>query len=536
MTRADALEQGHDAFRRRAWGKAFAALSSADREAPLDPDDLVVLARAADMLGREDECAEIWTRAHHDLVALGNGERAARCAFWLGMNLMHRGEMAPAGGWFARANRLIEGDEHDCVERGYVMLPGALQTLFGGDPASALPIFVRVSEIGIRFGDHDLVTLSQLGRGQALVSLRETADGVAVLDEVMVGVTSGEVDPTVAGIAYCAVIDACQQIFDLRRAREWTSALTAWCESQPDLVPFRGQCLVHRAEIMQVHGAWAEATEAAQQACEHLAGGPPAGMAFYQRAELHRLRGEFPEAEEAYRLASQWGHDPQPGLALLRLAMGQLAAAQGAIRRVIDEASDPTVRSRVLPAYVQILLAAEDLDGARAAAAELAQIANDLRAPFLQALSAHATGAVLLAEADPRAALAVLRPAWATLCDLEAPYEAARVRVLIGVACRAVGDEDTSAMELDAARRAFAELGAAPELARMGAAKVAGGLTAREAEVLALVASGQTNREIASVLVISEHTVARHVQNIFTKLGVSTRTAASKFAFEHDLV
>jgi DNA-binding CsgD family transcriptional regulator/tetratricopeptide (TPR) repeat protein len=535
MTRADALEQGQDAFRQRAWGDAFTALSAADRDGALQPDDLRLLARAADLSGRDSDASATWARAHHELVQRGDAPGAARCAFWLGMQLMNRGEMAPAGGWFARAQRLLDEDD-DCVEQGYVLVPAALQRLFGGDAATALPDFVRVAHIAERFADPDLLTLSRLGRGQALVTLGLVAEGVALFDEIMIGVTSGEVDPIVAGIAYCAVIEACHEIFDLRRAREWTAALTAWCDSQRDLIPFRGQCLVHRAEIMQLHGAWPAAMDAAQQACERLASGPAAGRAFYQRAELHRLRGEFPEAEEAYRLASQWGHDPQPGLALLRLASGQVAAAHAALRRVMDEAEDRHTRSRMLPAYVQILLATADVAGARTAAEELDEISTGLGAPFLQATSDYATASVLLAEGEPRAALSRLRPAWATLCELEAPYEAARVRALIASACVALGDEDTAAMELDAARGAFEQLGASSDLVEIGAAKTRGGLTAREAQVLALVATGKTNREIASTLVISEHTVARHVQNIFTKLGVSTRTAASKFAFEHDLV
>jgi DNA-binding CsgD family transcriptional regulator len=535
MARDDTLQRGRDAFHRRGWNDAFAELSAADRDIGLEPDDLRLLARAADLSGRESDAAELWARAHHELVGRGDAPAAARCAFWLGIQLMNRGEMAPAGGWFARAHRVLE-DGHDCVEQGYVLVPGALQLLFGGDAAAALPHFVRVARIAERFADPDLLTFSRLGRGQALVTLGQTAEGVTLFDEIMVGVTSGEVDPIVAGIAYCAVIETCHEIFDLRRAREWTSALTAWCDSQPDLIPFRGQCLVHRAEIMQLHGAWPAAMDAAEQACERLTGGPAAGRAFYQRAELHRLRGEFPEAEEAYRLASQWGHDPHPGLALLRLASGQVAAAHAALRRVMDEAEDRQTRSRVLPAYVQILLAAADVAGARTAAEELDEIAAGLGAPFLRATSDYATASVLLAEGEPRAALSRLRPAWATLCDLEAPYEAARVRALIASACVALGDDDTGAMELDAARGAFEQLGASLDLVEIGASKTPGGLTAREAEVLALVATGKTNREIASTLVISEHTVARHVQNIFTKLGVSTRTAASKFAFEHDLL
>jgi DNA-binding CsgD family transcriptional regulator len=537
-----ALDGGRAAFGRQAWGDAYAQLSAADRQAPLELDDLERLAVAAYLVGRDEDSIDIWARAHHECVRLGDSVGAARCALRLGTELLLMGEMARGGGWLARAGRIIEEGDLDGVERGWLLVPAAMQC-FDEDPTTAHATFGQAAEIGARFDDPDLVAMARNGQGWALIRLGQTAAGLSLLDEAMVAVTAGEVSSIVAGGVYCAAIEACREIFDLRRAREWTAALTRWCGSQPDMVPFRGQCLVYRAEIMRLHGDWPDAMEEAHWARERLSGHPAVGMVCYQQGELHRLRGEFAEAEGAYHQANQWGYSPQPGLAELRLAQGDVVAAAAAIRRVAGEAQDRVARSRVLAAYVEIGLAVDDVGAARGAADELSHIAADLDAPLLKAVAARATGAVLLAEGDARAACETLRRAWTAWRELDAPYEAARVRVLVALACRALGDEDTAGMELDAARVVFEQLGATPELARVDSLVRRGptsgephGLTRREMQVLWLVAAGRTNKAIAAELALSERTVDRHVSNIFTKLGVSSRAAATAYAYAHRLV
>lgn len=544
MDEADRLERGRESFRRHAWAAAYTTLAHVDQSVSLGAEDVERLAIAAYLLGKDADSEDLWARAHKQCLETDDPAGAARCAFWLALGLVLRGQMARGGGWFARAQHVLDDCQPDCVEFGYLRIPAALQSMAGRDYGVALASFGEAAQVARRFGDPDLQAMARLGEGQTRIRLGQTAEGVALLDEAMVAVEARQVSPIPAGIIYCAVIEECHAIFDLRRAREWTSALDRWCAAQPDLVPYRGQCLVHRSQIMQLRGAWSDALEEARRARDRLAdppGQPAMGMALYQLAELHRLRGEFTEAEAAYREAVQWGCNPQPGLALLRLAHGQADVARGAIRRALDEAQTPSARAKLLPAHAEIMLADHAVEAARAAADELLEVAGHFDAPFLRAVAAHANGAVLLAEGQVKPALEALRDAWSAWEQIDAPYEAARTRVLVGVACAQLDDKDSGSMEWDAARVVFLAVGAAPDLAALDAATGRGpsathGLTSREVEVLRLVASGGTNRAIAETLFLSERTVDRHVSNLFNKLGVSSRSAATAFAYEHDLV
>lgn len=545
MTVVSTLDNGREAFRRFAWAEAYDLLSACDRESPLEPEDKELLATAAYLVGKDRESIDIWKGAHHEFLGRGQVERAARCAFWLAFELFNRKEETRGSAWIARARRLLDEGGHDCVELGYLLLPEALELIDRGDAAGACSILGKAAAICDRYGDRDLFALVRHSWGRALIRMGKNREGVAMLDEAMVAVEAGDVSPIVAGDVYCSMISGCLEIFDLRRASDWTLALTHWCESQPDMVAFNGICQVHRAEILRMHGAWPDAMEATEKACKQCLDGPDQaviGAAYYSQAELHMLRGDLARAEDSFRQAGRSGRKPQPGLSLLRLAQGRVEKAEASIRNAVEQAHEPRARARVLPACVEIMLEAGDVRAARLAADELKGISDSIEAPFLQAVSAQAQGAVCLGEGNPRSALTFLRHAWMIWRKLEAPYEAARVRVLLGVAHLKTGDEDTAEMEFDAARWVFQELGAAPDLKRIDSltgrtsSGDTHGLTPREMEVLRLVAAGKTNKAVATELFISERTVDRHVSNIFMKLDVASRTEATSYAYKHELI
>lgn len=431
------------------------------------------------------------------------------------------------------------------MEHGYLLVPTLLKRAGERDWKGVADLAKKTGRIAERHGDADLFALAAHERGHALVQLGRVEEGLRLVDEVMVCVTTGELSPVVTGLVYCSVIAYCQDMFQLSRAQAWTQALTEWCEQQPEMVAHTGQCLVHRAEVTQLRGDWRLALQEARRAKAQFAkamNSSAAGHALYRQGEVHRVQGHFDKAEAAYRESARCGYEPQPGLALLRLAQSRTIAATSAIRRSLSETTDPVRRARLLPASVEIYLVAGSTDEARDACREIEQSSKGRRSELLDALAAHTRGAFQLAEGQPQAALRTLRRAFQAWRQLEVPYEAARVRVLIAKACRILGDEEAAALELNAACDAFRKLGAAPDLARADAlahATASGsrhGLTKRELEVLRQIAAGRSNKAVARDLALSHRTIERHLSNIFDKLAVSSRSAATAFAYRNGLV
>lgn len=520
------------------WRAEYVALTAADRAQALTPDDLERLAVAAFLLGHDDEVADLRTRAFDAYLEAGRAEDAAECAFWLGFHLQNRGEAAQASGWASQVKRLIPDDPASKLS-GRLRSREAAGLMFAGKYAQALPLFEGATEIAAAARDLDGLVLAEMGRGRCLAMLGDDTEACDVLDEVMVHVVAGRVAPQVTGLAYCSMVDLCMRWFDLKRAHEWTQSFNAWAEREIGMLAYRGTCLVHRAEINQVLGDWSRAAEEAQQACELLATTRESsvGAAHYRVGELARLRGNFEAAAAAYARAAELGTEVQPGLGLLRLAQHRPEASVAGLDRALSESLPAREYLPLLVARIEVALALDDLDGAATFVNRLTGSVDASSATFVRALAAYAQGALLLAQGSPSDALTQLRHAWRLWDELEAPYEAARTRVLVARACRDLGDSDACRMELAAARGVFERLGATAALAALGrdSGSSPAGLTARECEVLQLVATGATNRVIAERLVLSEKTVARHLSNIFEKLGVPSRAAATAYAYEHDL-
>jgi ATP/maltotriose-dependent transcriptional regulator MalT len=522
------------------WERAFDALTARGTTDTLGAEDLEALGEAAWWTGRLPESIAARERAVAAYVATEQPRQAALVALRLFYTFSVRGDGAVATGWLRRATRLLDG-ELEGTEHGQLWLAEARVARARGDADAELDYARRAIALGHEFGDPDLVALGQYIEGRLLVRQGQVYDGMATLDEAMLAAAQGELGPMATGQVYCNVIAACQELGDLRRAGEWTEALRGWCESQPASV-FPGLCRVHRAEVMRLRGAWSEAEHEAHQASEDLLESMPAfaSEALYQLGEVRRRRGELNEAELVFRRASELGREPQPGLALVRLAQGKADAAAAAVRRALAQESNRLPRANLLSAQVEIGVASGDLATATAAAQELDAIAVAFGSAALQAAAAFAHGRVELAADQVPIALASLRRAWELWQAADCPFEAAEARRALGLACRAAGDAEGAELALSSSLAAFERLGAMVESARtaelMGARAPVAGLTTREVEVLRLVAAGKSNREIAAELYLSVKTIARHLSNIFCKIDVSSRTAATAFAYEHGLI
>jgi DNA-binding CsgD family transcriptional regulator len=539
------LALARSAYARRAWGDAFEAFRQAEHAAPLDVEDIERLMWCAGMLDLDAELFPACERLFNANAEAGHHDKAAYWAFFYAFRLFALREHGRASAWMQRAQHHVAQFGSECAACGYMLLPTVMKHLASGEFDSAGHAASKALAVGERCGDANLVAFGKCLLGRALVRQARVDAGVALLDEAMLLSVGTNLSPIITGLIYCNVIATCRQVYAFDRAREWTAALADWCAAQPQLVQFSGVCQLHRAEFLEVNGAWQEAVTEAQRAARGsaraIAGEMEAGAA-YQEAEIHRLRGEFAQAEECYRRASGLGLEPQPGMALLRSAQGNADQAAATLRRVLAATPDPLGRARLLPALVEMLVDIGSLEEARKSAAEMEQIASRFSTALLQAMASQSRGEVELGDRQPAAALPLLRGALATWQEAGAPYIAARLRVRIGQACRALGDEDGARLEFEAARAVFEQLGAKPEATRldalMGSAAPQGrhGLTARELEVLRLVAAGKTNKRIALDLGLSDKTIDRHLSNIFDKLGVPSRAAATAFAYRNGIV
>ena len=538
----DDLHQARAAYERREWVSTYRTLTDLD-ESDLTASDFSALAITAYLLGQRNDCIQAAQRAYQANADQGEVLAAVRCALWLAMVLFEGGEGAIGSGWVSRGQRLLDEVEGDLAERGYLLTMHWFGHIMQGELAEAAALAPQITDYGRRFLDPDLLAVGLQFEGRTAIFSGQVAKGLRLLDEAMVGVLAGEVSPIYSGLVYCSAIEACQEVSDLGRAGEWTHALSTWCESQPGLVAFTGQCAVHRGQLMRLHGAYAEALAELDRAAVRYAaaGGHPAvALASYERGETHRLRGEYDAAAAAYDEAAVHGHAAQPGRAVLWLGQGRVEQAAAAIRSLLTEVADPVRRSSLLPSVVEVLVAAGDDEASAAAAQELADLARSFGCSALLAVADSALSRVALASGDSAAALPRARAGLHGWTRLDAPYEAARCRVLVGQALRLLGDEASATSDLSEARATFARIGAVPaerEVAELlGAIDVPGGLSPREVQVLRLVAAGKSNPEIATQLYLSERTVARHMSNIFTKLDVGSRTAAAAFAYQHRLI
>jgi len=537
------LAEARELYASFQWRRCVDVLAAADAVEPLTPDALRLLGQAAQLIGEDDRAATAFARAYQSSLDAGDVRGAARSALSSSFLLENVEELVRSRAWAARANQLIASHELGGAERAWILTQQAHELLVAQRVPEAMRTALEAEAAGVAARDADAVVLARLTIGFALVSRGERAEAIRVFDEVMLAVSSDETSPLVVGLCYCVSVAACMLLRDVVRARAWTATLDRWCSARPDLVAYRGTCLVHRAQMSALGGDWPAALVSAENA-QHLLQGTAAGQAAYQLGEVHRLMGDVVAAEDAYRRANSLGVQPEPGLSRLRIAQGRHDVAATTLRRLCAEPRPPEDRAELLAARVEAELAGDDGAAARAAADELRAITESTTSPLLSGLADQADGAVLLAAGRPAEALDAVRRAQRRWIELDVPYAGAQVRVLAGRCLSALGDQESADLEFEAARECFERLGAGLDLVRVDelaaaarpAAARPGGLTDREVEVVRLVAAGHTNRLIAGQLCLSEKTVARHLANIYAKLDVPSRAAATAYAYDHGLV
>ncbi|CAN5876773.1 LuxR C-terminal-related transcriptional regulator [soil metagenome] len=534
------LERARNAYASHRWDEAYQGFCDAQADGELDTDDLAAYADAAWWMGRTDESLALSEQVYRRLVRADRQPQAARTAIEIGFLWFLRGEATVGSGWVGRAARLLD-EAPDCAEVGYLRYLQVQEVMGAGDFASALELSRLLQDLAARHEDTTLCAIGLVLEGIALVRQGRIERGLEVFDEAMLPVHAGAVSPNWAGNLYCNLMGLFFELGDLHRARAWTHATERWCDQHSNAAMFIGICRVHRAQLHRLDGRWVEAARHAQQACDDLAdmnvGVVAEGQ--YLIGDLERLRGDDPAAERAFARAHELGRDPQPALARLRLSQGRVDVATAGLRSALAGTVQPLQRPPLLAAQVEVAAATGEHDAAATAAAELTEIAERFPTPGLHAVARHGAGVARLVAGQPEGALPLLREAWRAWHDLDARYEAARVRADLGRALRTLGDDEAAAREHEAAAAVFADLGAVGdqrELDRPATTPPApGGLTEREVEVLCQVAEGLTNRQVSLALIISERTVERHLANIFAKLGVASRTEAARVAFEHQL-
>lgn len=521
---SDALTRARSAYTDRRWATAFAGFREAERAAPLDPQDLDRMAECAHLLHRTEEYFAARELAYQRHLDRGDAAAAALSAFWIAAQHLHDGEPAHGTGWLQRLERLAPEGGDDRLA-GYLSLARSFPAAGTGDLDGAADLAVSAAHAAHETGDPDLAALALHQAGLVRLAAGRVQEGCALLDEAMLVVTVDRASSMVTGIVYCGVVSGCWEVYDIGRAHEWTDAMAGWCATQPEMAGFVGECRVRRAELRQLAGDW-DGAGALLVGLDDDVDRTSAALAASVRGDLARLQGRWADAEAAYASAARGGWEPQPGLALLRLARGSTQAAAAMVRRALAEPSTVARRVPLLAAAVEVLLVVRDEAGARTAAAELVALAERQDSDLVRAAATQAQARLALVDGRPAEAGAAARHALTVWLRTAVPYEEARARALVAAACHALGDVESADRERNTARQIFTNLGARPDVEALDR-RARPLLTAREVEVLRLVATGSTNRAIAERLVLSERTVDRHVSNILTKLDVTSRAAAT---------